>query len=131
MSDPTRDTAFALLTAVLDRHRPLEEALDALPETEPRDRAAGHRLAASVLRRPGTLDAVLEPYLQKAPPPPVRHVLRLGAAGILFLGTPPHAAVATAVALARAHGLAQAQSNRHSARQSPTQFKLGKKAPIL
>jgi 16S rRNA (cytosine967-C5)-methyltransferase len=59
-----------------------------------------------VLRRLGSLDAILEPFLAKAPPVPVRHVLRLGAAGLLLLGTPAHAAVATAVALARAKGLA-------------------------
>jgi 16S rRNA (cytosine967-C5)-methyltransferase len=106
MSDPTRAAAFDLLTAVLDRHRSLEDALDALPRMEPRDRAAAHRLAAAVLRRAGSLDAVLEKWLQKAPPDPVRHVLRLGAAGLLLLDTPPHAAVATAVALARARGLA-------------------------
>ncbi len=106
MPDPTRDAAFDLLTAVLDRRRPLEEALDALPPLEPRDRAAAHRLAASVLRRTGTLDAVLEPWLRKAPPVPVRHVLRLGAAGLLLLDTPGHAAVTTAVALTRARGLA-------------------------
>ena len=106
MSDPTREAAFDLLSAVLVRHRPLEEALDALPELAPRDRSAAHRLAAAVLRRMGTLDAVLEPFLRKEPPEPVRHVLRLGAAGLLLLETPSHAAVATAVALTRARGLA-------------------------
>ncbi len=106
MSDPTREAAFDLLTAVLDRRRPLEEALGALPTTDPRDRAAAHRLAATVLRRMGTLDAVLEPFLRKQPPEPVRHVLRLGAAGLLLLETPRHAAVATAVGLARTRGLA-------------------------
>ena len=80
--------------------------MDALPALAPRDRAAAHRLAAAVLRRMGTLDAVLEPFLRKEPPEPVRHVLRLGAAGLLLLDTPRHAAVATAVALARARGLA-------------------------
>ncbi|MGE0221735.1 MAG: RsmB/NOP family class I SAM-dependent RNA methyltransferase [Acetobacteraceae bacterium] len=105
MSDPTRDAAFALLTAVLERRRPLDEALAALPAIPQRDRAAAHRLAAAVLRRLGTLDAVLEPYLRKEPPPPVRLVLRIGAAGIVLLGTPAHAAVATAVALARSRGL--------------------------
>jgi 16S rRNA (cytosine967-C5)-methyltransferase len=106
MSDPTREAAFDLLTSVLDRRRPLDDALDALPELAPRDRAAAHRLAAAVLRRLGTLDAVLEPFLRKAPPEPVRQVLLLGAAGLLLLETPSHAAVATAVALARARGLA-------------------------
>jgi 16S rRNA (cytosine967-C5)-methyltransferase len=104
--DPTRDAAFALVSAVLDQGRALDDALEALPPTDARDRAAAHRLAAAVLRRTGTLDAVLEPFLKKAPPVPVRHVLRLGAAGLLLLETPPHAAVATAVALARARGLA-------------------------
>jgi 16S rRNA (cytosine967-C5)-methyltransferase len=105
MPDPTRDAAFDLLTAVLDRRRPLEEALSALPAIDARDRAAGHRLAATVLRRMGTLDAVLEPWLRREPPAPVRIILRLGAAGLLLLGTPGHAAVATAVSLARARGL--------------------------
>ena len=103
--DPTRTLAFALLDAVLDKHRSLEDALDKLPQADPRDRAAAHRLAAAVLRRAGTLDAVLEPHLAKAPPPPVRIVLLIGAAGLLFLGTPPHAAVGTAVDLARGQKL--------------------------
>jgi 16S rRNA (cytosine967-C5)-methyltransferase len=105
MPDPTRESAFDLLTAVLERHRPLEEALDALPGQDARDRAAAHRLAAAVLRRMGTLDAVLEPFLRKEPPEPVRNVLRIGAAGLLLLDTPSHAAVATAVALAKRRGL--------------------------
>jgi 16S rRNA (cytosine967-C5)-methyltransferase len=105
MADPTRESAFDLLTAVLERHRPLEEALDVLPAQDARDRAAAHRLAAAVLRRMGTLDAVLEPFLRKEPPDPVRNVLRIGAAGLLLLATPSHAAVATAVSLAKRRGL--------------------------
>ena len=106
MTDPTRLAAFDLLSAVLDRHRSLDDALDGLPGMDARDKAAGHRLAAAVLRRAGTLDAVLEPLLRKAPPDPVRHILRIGAAALLLLDTPAHAAVATAVGLARARGLA-------------------------
>ncbi|HBK06119.1 MAG TPA: rRNA cytosine-C5-methylase [Acetobacteraceae bacterium] len=106
MADPTRESAFDLLTAVLERHRTLEDALDALPAQDARDRAAAHRLAAAVLRRMGTLDAVLEPFLRKEPPEPVRNVLRIGAAGLLLLETPSHAAVATAVALTKRRGLA-------------------------
>jgi 16S rRNA (cytosine967-C5)-methyltransferase len=106
MADPTRESAFDLLTAVLERHRPLEEALDALPPQDARDRAAAHRLAAAVLRRMGTLDAVLEPFLRKEPPDTVRNVLRIGAAGLLLLETPSHAAVGTAVSLAKRRGLA-------------------------
>jgi 16S rRNA (cytosine967-C5)-methyltransferase len=98
--DPTREIALHLVQAVLDHHRALEAALDERHD-DPRDRAAGHRLAAAVLRRLGTLDAVLEPFLRRAPPIEVRHILRIGAAGLLLLDTPPHAAVATSVALAR------------------------------
>ena len=104
--DPTRAIAWDLLHAVLDLRRPLDDALDAQTGFDARDRAAAHRLAAAVLRRMGTLDAVLEPFLQRAPPDGVRHALRLGAAGLLLLDTPPHAAVATAVALVRARRLA-------------------------
>ncbi len=105
MADPTREAAFDLLTAVLERHRTLEEALDALPALDSRDRAAAHRVAAAVLRRMGTLDAAVEPFLRKEPPEPVRNILRIGAAGLLLLETPDHAAVATAVALAKRRGL--------------------------
>ena len=106
MADPTRDCAFFLLQAVLVKGKPLDAALDALPRVEPRDKAAAHRLAASVLRHTGTLDAVLEPYLRRDPPPELRNILRMGAAGFLFLETPAHAAVGTAVQLTRSKKLA-------------------------
>ncbi len=106
MHDPTREAGLDLLMSVLDRRLPLMEALDALSGLDARDKSAAHRLAATVLRRSGTLDAVLARFLRRSPPEPVRHILRLGAAGLLFLETPAHAAVATAVALARTRGLA-------------------------
>ena len=97
---PAREAALSLLGAVMERRRPLEEALDALPaRLAPRDRAAAHRIAAAVLRRAGSLDAVLEPYLRREPPPVVRAALRTGAAELLLLGTPAHAAVAATVAV--------------------------------
>ncbi len=100
MASPTRTVALALLTAVLQSRRPLEEALDALPAgMAPRDRGAGHRIAATVLRRMGSLDAALEPWLKREPPTEVRNALRIGAAELLLLGTPPHAAVSDCVAL--------------------------------
>jgi len=95
---PVRKAALALLSGVLEKRRPLEEALDALPGgAAARDRAAAHRIAATVLRRLGTLDSVLEPFLRREPPLAVRNILRMGAAELLLLGTPPHAAVASAV----------------------------------
>jgi 16S rRNA (cytosine967-C5)-methyltransferase len=105
MSDPTRLAAYTLLRAVLGKGQTLDAALNALPKFEPRDRAAGHRLAACALRHAGTLDEVLGPYLRREPPDEVRDILRLGAAAFLFLETPPHAAVGTSVDLARAKKL--------------------------
>ncbi len=106
MKDPTREAAFELLAAVLERHMSLDVALDALPGMAGRDKAAAHRLTAAVLRHAGTLDAVLEPLLRREPPLPVRNILRLGAAAALFLDAPAHAAVGTAVDLARTRKLA-------------------------
>jgi 16S rRNA (cytosine967-C5)-methyltransferase len=98
---PTRRAARDLIAACLDERRPLEDALEALPRRlDPRDRAAAQRIAAMVLRRLGSIEEVLSPYLRKEPPPPARHALRIGVAELLLLDTPPHAAVATAVALA-------------------------------
>lgn len=106
-ADPTRDIAYDILGAVLDRRRSLEDALDQAPaDVAVRDRAAAHRLAATVLRRLGTLDAVLTPLLARPPPPPVRLALLLGAVQLLFLQTPAHAAVATTVDLIRRRRLA-------------------------
>ena len=106
MNDPTRDAAYSLLTAVLAKGSALDAAMDKLPRIEPRDRAAAHRLAACVLRHAGTLDEVLEPFLRRGPPDEVRNILRIGAAAFLFLDAPPHAAVGTAVDLARSKKLA-------------------------
>jgi 16S rRNA (cytosine967-C5)-methyltransferase len=106
MTDPTRDAAYSLLHDVLVKGSPLDAALDRLPKLEPRDRAAAHRLAACVLRHAGTLDEVLEPLLRRGPPDEVRNILRLGATAFLFLESPPHAAVGTAVDLTRSKKLA-------------------------
>jgi 16S rRNA (cytosine967-C5)-methyltransferase len=105
MTDPTRESALELLRAVLTRGSSLDTALDNLPAIDTRDKAAAHRLAATVLRHTGTLNAVLEAFLQREPPQAVRRILWLGAAASLFLETPPHAAVGTAVDLARAKKL--------------------------
>jgi 16S rRNA (cytosine967-C5)-methyltransferase len=97
-----RRAAIALLETVLGRRRTLDEALAALPPMEARDRGFAHLIAATVLRRLGTLDAVLEPWLRRAPPDAVRHALRAGAAQLLFLGTGAHAAVGETVTAVRA-----------------------------
>lgn len=108
---PARRAAVALLRAVLARGQPLEDAFEhdsGVAALDARDRAFARLLVATVLRRLGQLDALVSAALAHRLPRRavgVRDVLRLGAAQLLFLGTPPHAAVATAVALAEADGL--------------------------
>ena len=98
-----REAALALLQAVLDRDQPLDEALaseSALVGMAARDRGFARLLVATVLRRLGQIDALIDDLLAKPLPTrarAIRHVLRLGAAQLLFLKTPPHAAVDLAV----------------------------------
>lgn len=98
-----RETAVRLIAAVLIDHRSLDEALAkelGSSALEPRDRALARLIAGTVLRRSGELEAVLSSFLEK--PLPARKgnlwpILLAGAAQLLFLDTPPHAAVGLAV----------------------------------
>jgi len=105
-----RGVALALIESVLARKIPFDQALaenKALAALAPRDRGFARMLAATVLRRLGQIDAVLAKLMAKPLPEragSARDVLRLGAAQLLFLETPPHAAVATSVELAEAVG---------------------------
>ncbi|MDZ4841790.1 MAG: transcription antitermination factor NusB [Hyphomicrobium aestuarii] len=98
-----RMAAAQIVEAVLDRQRTLDEALDAvLPGAglEPRDRAFARLLAATVLRRTGTLEALLNAHLQRRPREGlVWPILLTGAAQLAMLDTPPHAAISLAVDL--------------------------------
>ncbi len=110
-ADP-RAVALDLLAAVLVDKRLLDEALDANPalsRLEERDRAFVRLLVATVLRRLGQLDDVIGRCLDKGLPNKARRardVLRVGVAQLLFLGTPPHAAIATSVDLVKGTPLA-------------------------
>ena len=105
-----RAVAVDLVGAVLRRKRPLDDAIDDSPNMStlaPRDRAFARLLVATVLRRLGQIDALIAHCLNSPLPPraaAVHDMLRLGIAQLLFLRTPPHAAVATTVDLAGARG---------------------------
>lgn len=89
-----RQGAVRLISAVLDRKRIPDDGPMHLPAAE---RAQARTLADTVFRRLGTLDTVLSELVERAPRPPVIHVLRLMAAELLLTGTAPHAAVDLAV----------------------------------
>lgn len=106
----TRDVALDLLQAVLRQKRPLDAAMTddpALAALEGRDRAYVRLVVSTVLRRLGQLDAVLSIFMERPLPPAAAvalDILRIGAAQLLFLGTPAHASVDTAVRLVAARG---------------------------
>jgi 16S rRNA (cytosine967-C5)-methyltransferase len=105
-----RRIAADILDNVLRRHRPLDGELDGadahpgLAALADRDRALVRMLTATVLRRLGTLRHVLRQFLERGFPddaPRVESVLLIGAAQILFLKVPDHAAVDLGVRLAQ------------------------------
>jgi 16S rRNA (cytosine967-C5)-methyltransferase len=104
---PAREAAVRLLMAVLAEGHSFDGAVvKELKGTalEPRDRALARMIAATVLRRLGELEAVLNGYLEKPLPKQkgaLWPILLSGAAQLLFLETPPHAAVGLAVDQAR------------------------------
>ena len=105
-SDPpgteARRAALGLVDAVLRKGLPLEAALGATAKLErPDDRAFALAIASEVLRRLPDLDALIDSATQKKLPDDAkaRGVLRIALVQALRMGTPPHAAIATALPL--------------------------------
>src|SRR3954462_3967756 len=103
-----RRIAADILDGVLHKHRTLDDQLDgaaahpglkALPD---RDRALMRRLVATILRRLGTLGHLLSRLLDRGIPtdaPRAQSALLIGAAQILWMDVPDHAAVDLSVRL--------------------------------
>jgi 16S rRNA (cytosine967-C5)-methyltransferase len=100
-----------ILDGVLRRKIALDEQLSGktahpgLAGLADRDRALMRRLVATVLRRLGTLRLLLAGFLEKGFPseaPRTETILLIGAAQILWLDVPDHAAVDLSVRLAQA-----------------------------
>ena len=108
-----RRVAADIVEGVLGRHRALDEMLEgsdaraataALAAMADRDRGLTRAIIAVVLRRLGTLRHLLGSFLEEGLPaqaPRVETALLIGAAQILFLEVPDHAAVDLAVRLVR------------------------------
>jgi 16S rRNA (cytosine967-C5)-methyltransferase len=106
-----RRIAADIIDNVLVRHRALDDQLDgaaahpAVKTLSDRDRALMRRLVATVLRRLGTLRFVLSRLLDRGMPAESQRTqtaLMLGAAQILWMDVPDHAAVDLSVRLAQA-----------------------------
>jgi len=105
-----RRIAADIIDGVLRRHIALDEQLSGksahpgLPSLADRDRALMRRLTATVLRRLGTLRHLVGRFLEKGFPPEAPRaetILLIGAAQILWLEVPDHAAVDLSVRLAQ------------------------------
>ena len=103
-----RRIAADILDGVLHKHRTLDEQLDGgaahpgLKTLSDRDRALMRRLVATILRRLGTLGHVLSRLLDRGIPtdaPRAQSALLIGAAQILWMEVPDHAAVDLSVRL--------------------------------
>lgn len=106
-----RRIAADVLDGVLRRRLPLDEQLSGkaahigIATLADRDRALMRRLTATVLRRLGTLRDIVGKFLDRGFPadaPRTETILLLGAAQILWLDVPDHAAVDLSVRLAQA-----------------------------
>jgi 16S rRNA (cytosine967-C5)-methyltransferase len=106
-----RRIAADIIDGVLRRRRPLDEQLEGtgahpgLAGLSDRDRALTRALVAVALRRLGSLRHLLGQLLERGLPkdaPRVETALLIGAAQILFLDVPDHAAVDLAVRLVQA-----------------------------
>ncbi|MDE1972173.1 MAG: MFS transporter [Hyphomicrobiales bacterium] len=106
-----RALAAEMIESVLRRRHAFDDEMNsgaaqaALAGLEERDRALTRALAATVLRRLGTLRHLIGTLLERGLPakaPRVETALLLGAAQILFFDVPDHAAVDLSVRLARA-----------------------------
>ena len=89
------------MLAAIERGKTLDEARDRLGDLSTADRAFASAMVMTALRRRGSIEATLVPHLKK-PVPPRPHLagalLHIGAAQILFMDVPPHAAINETVA---------------------------------
>ncbi|HET8613072.1 MAG TPA: RsmB/NOP family class I SAM-dependent RNA methyltransferase [Sphingomonas sp.] len=129
---PTRRAALRLLDAVLRRGLPLEAALSASTGVlkRPEDRGLARAIASETLRRLPDLDALIDSATRQPLPADAkaRFALRIALVQALAMGTPPHAAIATALPLVEGgprrlvHGVFGALMRRGASLPEPPHF---------
>lgn len=102
-----RLSALNALVHTLDKFKPLDSAWAQdrhFQGMNPSDRGFAQLLAKTTLRRLGQIDAVLANFLDRPlgeRASRIMHILRLGVAQLLWLETPPHAAVHATVEMTK------------------------------
>ena len=107
MPSNARLSSLAALVHTLDKGKPLDTAwaMDRHFESmSPSDRAFSQLLVKTVLRRLGQIDALIATLLEHpigTKSSRISHILRLGIAQLIWLETPPHAAVHSSVEMTK------------------------------
>ncbi|MDE3059529.1 MAG: 16S rRNA (cytosine(967)-C(5))-methyltransferase RsmB [Pseudomonadota bacterium] len=107
LSASARLSAVGALVHTLDKGKPLDLAWTQdrhFAGLSPSDRAFAQLLVKTVLRRMGQIDGLLANMLERPLPAKssrIMHTLRLGVAQLIWLQTPPHAAVHSAVEMTK------------------------------
>ena len=94
-----RRAAMEMLHNVLEEGVAVSESHTALERLAGSERARALSLTRLALKHLPNLDAVLKPYLRRAPLPQIHAVLRIGAVELLVQTAAPHGVVHTCVAL--------------------------------
>lgn len=109
---PVHNSRLSVLIALvhtMDKGKPLDSAWIAdrhFTSMSPSDRAFVQLLTKTVLRHLGQIDDIISRFLDRPLPESskimrVKHILRLGIAQLVWLKTPPHAAVHSSVELTK------------------------------
>ena len=108
--EQARRIAVDLLAAILKRKQPFDESFErrvAARGLDPRDRALIYATVATALRRRGEIEGLLAQFLPRPLPRssgPAELILLAGAAQLLFMDVPAHAAIDLAVTIAQSDG---------------------------
>jgi len=114
----SRRLAAFVVKEVIENGQPLEQVLANQADyntLESRDRAFTRMIAATTFRRMGQIDAALKPFVKQRPPKLVYAALQTATAQILYMGTPPHAAVGETVAMLKSRGSSKGFANMANA----------------
>ncbi len=102
-----RLSAMVALAHTIDKGKPLDSAWAAdrhFASMSPSDKAFTQLLVKTVLRRLGQIDELIDKFLEHpltSKTARITHILRLGIAQLIWLETPPHAAVHSSVEMAK------------------------------
>jgi 16S rRNA (cytosine967-C5)-methyltransferase len=114
-ADQARLATFRILEKIIQHKQPFEVAFNAvlqrMPHLQTRDKGFAHELSMQVLRHHGQIESVALMFLHKPlneMPAATRLLLFMGVAQLLWMDSPPHAAIHSTVELGKhvgdAHG---------------------------